>query len=186
MAEPTPIPTSNQLSTERDYRPVSGLAIAALGLAAVFAVLVLAVGGGAMFTGSPFILDFWLLLLPISGGALAVVALWQIRVSEGTRAGGTLATVALWLSLLFGLGYAAYALATYFAVRSQAETFLLGADAGPDTGFLVKLTDRNKVNAAFLLTRPPDERSSANADNQKALEEQFNKSGGPTFPGQLD
>jgi hypothetical protein len=186
MAEPTPMPTSNQLGTERDYRPISLLAIGALGLASVFAILVLIVGGKALFSGTPFALGMGLLVLPIAGGALAVVALWQIRASEGTRAGSVLATVALWLSLLFGLGYAAYSLATYFAVRAQAETFLLGADDGPETGFLAKLKDLNKVNAAFLLTRPPDIRSSVNPDNPKEMDEAFNRTTSPGSPGYLE
>src|SRR5262249_7682435 len=86
---------------------------------------------------------------------------------------------------LSGMGYAAYAVATFFAIRQQAEEFLLGEDAGPDNGFLPKLADRSKVNAAFLLTRPPDTRGNMNPDDQESMEMNFNRSMDPARPGAL-
>ena len=55
--------------------------------------------------------------------ALAVSALgWlQVQRSEGTRAGGRLALWGLALSAFFGLTYGAYLLASFAALRQQAE-----------------------------------------------------------------
>jgi hypothetical protein len=185
MAETTPMPTSNQVSAEQDYRPLSGLAIASLIVSVLFALIVLVVGGKALFAGEPFDLPLLLMVLPIVGVGLAVAALWQIRIAEGTRAGAGLAKVGGWLSLLFGLGYIAYALAGFWAVRGQAEAFLLGPDEGPDTGFFAKLANPARVNVAFLMTRPPDVRSASNPDNQKEMEEHFNRTSAPLAPGHL-
>jgi hypothetical protein len=185
MAEPTSLPASDQVSAEQSYRPVSLLAVAGLLLSSLFAFIVLSVGGYALFSGEPFRLGFLWLLLPFAGLFVSAVALWQIRLSEGTRTGGVLATTGVWLSILFGLGYAAYAVATYFAVTEQAKQFLLGEDTGPEMGFLAKFRDRDKLNAAFLLTQPPEDRGNANADDPRSMDMQFNLTKDPGRPGQL-
>src|SRR5262245_16470900 len=139
MVEPTFLPASNQVSAEQNYRPLSLLAIAGLAISSAFAVTLLVVGMWALLSGSPFNLGFVWLLFPIFGFILSLAARWQIRMAEGTRAGAVFATIGIWLSVLSGMGYAAYAVATFFAIRQQAEEFLLGEDAGPDNGFLPKL-----------------------------------------------
>src|SRR5262245_15274552 len=85
------VPTSELLSSparEPAYRPVSGLAVASLAAALVFAaVLVLGIVLSVL-THTPlpeFVMSF--LPLPLAGVALSLVARWQIRRSEGTRAG---------------------------------------------------------------------------------------------------
>ncbi len=169
MAETTPLPTSEDPGPDVTYRPVSGLAIAGLGLGALFAVVVAAEAISGLISGMPFFLSGWFLLLPVAGVALSWLARRQIRASEGTRAGLGLARAGLWLSVLFGLGYAAYAGATVLAVRSQAVAFLLDPDNGPNAGFFAKLASPRGLNAAFLLTQPPDVRAGVNSADEARM-----------------
>jgi hypothetical protein len=165
MAESPPVTPADQFGADERYRPLSGLAIAGLGLALLFATIIVAYGLVGLFSGMPILLGNWhlFLLLPLAGAVLSFLAQWQIRNSEGTRAGQGLATWGLWLSVLFGLGYGAYAVATNLAVQWQAEDFLLNSNPeDAKKGFFAKLKARspNRLTEAFLLTRPPDLRLS--------------------------
>jgi hypothetical protein len=152
------------------YRPVSGPAIAGLIFAALYAAIVLFSVVLAFVRREPFFLPNWMLVLPIGGGVLSFLALRQIRASEGTRAGAPLARWGLWLSVLFGLGSATFSLFTGLAVRQQANRFL--TEKGPDAGF-IPLLQEGKVNAAFLLTLPPDARRQANPNSDREMEKIF-------------
>lgn len=126
------------------YRPISGVAVAAIGVAGVAALTVVSVWVTAKMRGRPVIVPAVLFLAGV-GLATAVVARWQIRRSEGTRTGLGLATVAFWLSLLALGGYGAYILATGLAVRQQAKDV---ADK------FFGLLSEGKPELAFRLTRP--------------------------------
>jgi len=152
MPEPTPMPTITPQRAEDSYRPIAGLAIAGVIVSGVFALGITVGAIVGLVKGVPLLLP-WLLLIPAAGAVLSFLAQRQIRNSEGTRAGLTLARSGLWLSVFFGLGYAAYVMATILAVRQQAEDFLLDKE----NGFFAKLK-ANETNAAFLLTRLPDQR----------------------------
>src|SRR5262245_51598195 len=108
MAEPTPPVAAERPAEPLVYRPLSGLAIAGLALGGVYAVLVVFSVVVGLLRREPFFLPLWLLLFPLLGGVLCVLALRQIRQAEGTRAGGALARTGLWLSVLAGLGYTTY------------------------------------------------------------------------------
>ena len=85
MAELTPIPAA-QRPSDPAYQPVSGYAVAAAITAGVFAViLVVLVAIGLWSRRTPLSLE--LLVLPIAGFVLAIVARSHIRNSEGTRTG---------------------------------------------------------------------------------------------------
>jgi hypothetical protein len=165
MAEPTSVPTSDRPVADENYRPLSGLAIAGFLAGILFAVLVLVNGVVAVVNGMPLTLAAWFYLFAIGGLALSLAGRWQIAHAEGTRAGLALTTWGLWLSVLFGLGYATYAITTHFAVRRQAEDFL----TDPDKGFFSQLKRPGGVKAAFRLTRPADIRP---ADDE-TVESQF-------------
>src|SRR5262249_12235379 len=126
MADPTPTPvlTPGPPAEPLAYRPVSGLAIAALGFAALYTAIVLVFGVVALLQGVPFLLPTWLIVLPVAGAVLAFCARRQIRGSEGTRAGLKLAEWAWWLSVLAGLGYTAYAQTTALIIKAEADSFL--------------------------------------------------------------
>jgi hypothetical protein len=171
MPEPTPLPTAAPMRAEDSYRPVAGLAIASVILAGVFALLVLVNASVGLVKGLPFFLSNWLLLFPIAAAALSFVAQRQIRNSEGTRAGLVLAKWGMWLSVLFGLGYGTYAATTHFAVRRQAEDFLLDRDKG----FFAVLKKPGGANAAFLLTRPPDDREGLNPSDIELMQKRFSR-----------
>jgi hypothetical protein len=168
------MPTAERSGSEETYRPISGQAIASFVLALIFGIMVVAGGVAGLVAGLPLILSNWTLLLPVGGVVLAVLAQRQIRSSEGTRAGQRLAVWGLWLSVLFGLGYGAYSVGTYFAIRHQVERFLFDEE----TGFFARLKRRDGlepvgVDEAFLLTRPADERGPVGGAEKERAEFRF-------------
>jgi hypothetical protein len=179
MAEPI-TPPSRPVPppvTDRDadaYRPLSLLALAGFVVACLWALIVVLGGVAAVLAGSPWLMPLWTFLLPLAGAALAGVALFQIRQSEGTRAGAALAVWGLLLSVLFGLGYGAYVAATRLAVEQQAKAVA--------QDWFDKLRD-GKVYAAYRLTIDPARRSAvpegdpanpADPELREALETRFN------------
>src|SRR5438552_14320950 len=90
-APPPPPPTD----VAAGYRPISGLAIAALGVAVLTAVIVLVIVAVSLAKGRAILAE-WVVALAVLGLALSVVARWQIRRSEGTRAGLGLAGISIW------------------------------------------------------------------------------------------
>jgi hypothetical protein len=137
---------------ERDvavgYRPVSGLAIAAVLLAGATTVAVVAIAVLAKVGGQPVLTPTVLVLAAISLG-VAFAARWHVRRSEGARGGMGLARTAIWLSVLCFGGYGAYFAATDLVVRQQAQ-------AEAERFFL--LLAENKPELAFRLTRDPGQR----------------------------
>ncbi len=166
-----PDPTTPPATAERPieplvYRPVSGLAIAGLALAALFAVLLLVSVVVTFVRQEPFYLPGWVLVLAVAGGVLSALALRQIRASEGTRAGAGLARVGLWVAAIAGLGSFTFSFFTGLAIQQQANRFLM--EKGPDAGFF-PLLQQGEVNQAFLLTMPPDKRQ-ANPHDEKLMD----------------
>jgi hypothetical protein len=144
------------------YRPLSVLALVSVCLAGLYAAVLVVLGGVAFFTGQPLPLGTGSLALPAVAAVLALIARQQIRNSEGTRSGLALANWGWWLSVLFGLGYAAFYIATFLALSFQAQGFV------NQWVELVKKGDPTSVNAAFLLTQEPDQREGDNpADAQR-------------------
>ena len=152
------------------YRPISGLAIAALGLAVVTALIITAIGIASRVKGKA-ILVWPLVGLAAVGLVMSLVARWQIRRSEGTRAGLGLANAAWWVSLLFGCGYAAFLAATELAVRQQAQEFA-------DKWF--KHLSEGKPELAFRLTRDPSQQKSIPEDPD-AIRRRFGADTLPAF-----
>jgi hypothetical protein len=144
------------------YRPISGLAIAALGVAVMTAVIVLVIIAVSLVKGRAILAD-WVVALAVLGLTLSVIARWQIRRSEGTRAGLGLTSTAIWLCLILGLGYAAFLAATQLAVRKQAQ-------AVADQWF--GLLAASKPELAFRLTRDPSQQSSIPL-NEEAIRRRF-------------
>src|SRR5437879_1991684 len=127
MGDPTPTPT---LASERPgeplvYRPLSLPAVAGFGLACLYALVVVIGTAAALIGGAPALLPSPFFPVVLLAAVLSLLALWQIRNSEGTRAGAALAQWGLWISILAGLGYGAYRLAASLAVTSQANQFVM-------------------------------------------------------------
>ncbi len=141
-----------------DYKPLSLLAVAGLGLSLAYAAVLLIFGGASLFKSEPFFLSGWWFALPIGGAALSVLGLYQVFNSEGTRAGALLAKWGLGISAVAGLSYFTYHTVTAMAVLQQANRFLLDKDE--NSGFFPRLqgTDSD-VNTAFLLTLHPSDRN---------------------------
>jgi hypothetical protein len=177
MADPNQVLTPEPAGAEAGYRPISGLAIAGLALAGIYALVISVSTVAGLIQGSGFFLPNELLLLPIGGALLCFLAQRQIRASEGTRAGLTVARWGLWLSLFTGLGYYSYYYFTYLAIRGQANAFLMEKDT--DSGFFPLLQEGGpaQVNAAFLLTIPEFSRGPAKPDNLQQMTRLFDLPG---------
>jgi hypothetical protein len=184
MADPIPPTAKSESGT--DYRPISGLAIAGFVASLLFGLLILASAGVALVKGTPFFFPSYMLLLAIAGIVLALLALRQIRDSEGTRDGASLARFTLWFSLVTGLGYFAYYYVTGLALINQANTFLL--ELKPESGFfpnLVKMhQDKTSLYGAFLLTVAPTSRA-ARPDDERSMLETYDQPSGDGTPGLL-
>jgi hypothetical protein len=150
---PTPQLRTMEISpSAAAYRPVSVLAIVGFTIPVVLGIVLVGSAAAAFVRGAP-LLDPWILpfstILSVVGIVLSLLAWWQIRQSEGTRAGAALAKWGWWLSLLFGLGYLAY----YFAFEAA-----LGLEATDFTDKWFAKLREGDVNSAFLLTLDPDRR----------------------------
>lgn len=162
----SPAVISDRPSEPATYQPMSALAIAGFLMAAIYALIIVFLGGAALYHRSPLLLGLWS-LLPLLSGALCLAAWGQIKRSEGTRAGLVLARWGLWSSLVFGLGYGAFYAATYFAVRAQSDDFT------QDRFF--NALKAGKVNAAFLATQDPSIRRSVNPEDPQAMAIRFDQ-----------
>jgi hypothetical protein len=179
MPEPTSPVAAERPAEPLVYRPISGLAIAGIIFATLFAGLVLFSVIVFLVRREPFYLPTWMYLLGIAGLVLSFLALRQIRASEGTRAGIPLARLGLWLSVLCVLGSWVFSLVTGRALYQQANRFL--TEKGPDAGFF-PLLEQGNVNAAFLLTQRPDARRQANPNSDRDMEKFFDNQEDPKDP----
>lgn len=119
MAELTPIPAA-QRPAELGYQPLSGYAVAAVIVSGVFALaLVILVGIGLWSRRTP--LSYELLLVPVTGLILAIIARSHIRNAEGTRTGAGLANASWWICVLGGAGFAAFLAANDVALRRESQ-----------------------------------------------------------------
>ena len=166
------------------YRPVSGFAIAGFAASCVFALLVLIVAIVALVKGAPFFYSPFILLIPIAGLVLSLIARSHIRASEGTRAGEPLARAGIWISLFTGLGYFVYYSVTGMAVTGQANDFMM--TVGTESGFFHHLQQAAKsnveLNEAYLLTLPASNRTGlrgADEEGMRRLHDAPNADGSP-------
>ena len=163
MTEPTRVLPPN-VSAAPGYRPLSVLALIAIVVAGAYAVIVTIISAAAFFSGKSLLLPLWLALFPAGAAVVALAARQQIRRSEGTLSGGALATWAWWLSLLFGLGFLAFYVATYLAVGIQARDFT--------NQWFEKLRE-GKVIEAFLDTQDPAARKFDKASDIEAIMQRY-------------
>ncbi|HLN33085.1 MAG TPA: hypothetical protein VK395_35470 [Gemmataceae bacterium] len=163
MAEPFTYPEQH-VSEPVVYRRISGFAIAGFVLTVIY-ILSLGVASFASFRSrAPLLLSYWAQAVPLIAAILSMVGLVLIRRSQGILAGAALAMTGLWLSVLFGLGYTAYFVATRFAIINQANQFTLK--------WFDKLKD-GKFGPAFMDTRDPSYRQRVNPDDEAAISSQF-------------
>jgi hypothetical protein len=104
------------------YQPLSILAVLGLGIALVYALVMVVCVIIALAKGSPWILEVWTVVFPLLAVLISLVAWLQIQGSEGTLGGRRLALAGIAVSLVVGLGYWAYFLATYIAIRQKADS----------------------------------------------------------------
>jgi hypothetical protein len=150
------------------------VAITSLALSGLFGVLLVTGGIIGLVKGAPVFWPPWILLLPISGGILGLLAQWHIRRAEGTLAGAAVGRWGWWLGLLSALGYGAYYFATGLALQEQANTFLM--EEGEDAGFIKRLL-KGDVNRAFILTQPFAFRKKVNPDDALDMEKAYDRPG---------
>src|SRR5262245_3179563 len=158
MADSPTLLPSDRPAEPLVYRPLSGLAIASLAVAALYAVVVTGIGVFALGDSTPLTMGLWTLIFPLAALLLALAGRQQIRQSEGTRSGLALTTWAWWLSLLFGLGYLAFYVGTFLAVWWQAESeamqfFAQVREGKTDEAFKDHIIDPAQRNAPWDLRK---------------------------------
>jgi hypothetical protein len=166
MAEPTPAPALPSTADPTPYVPVSWMAVSAIAVASLFVGILLALGVSAFLAKKPLIQPE-LLVLPALGIVLSFAARRVIRNAEGTRTGENLANTAWWISLVAGLGYAAYLLAIDFAIRRDARGTL---DRWIES---IRAGDAESLNEAFLRTREPGQRGKISAKDTAQIQGRF-------------
>jgi hypothetical protein len=166
MAEPMQSPSLPSTADTTPYVPVSWMAVAAIGVAAAFAVTLLALGVVA-FTSKKPLLEDWLLAMPVIAIVLSFAARRVIRNSEGTRTGENLAIYAWWTALVLGLCYVAYLFAIDFAIRRDARGEIEKWMA------LVTRGDDDDLFRAFHRTLPPGGRQGINPDDKHQMQIRF-------------
>jgi hypothetical protein len=158
MAETNPAPAPLLAAETIQYKPLSLFAVSGLIAAILFGVILVAGSIVAMSRGTPFFVNHFVLALPIAGAILGALGLWEINSSEGTRAGMGLAKWAVGLSLVTGIGYVTYEVATFMAVVQQANRFMLEKDA--NSGFLPRVAGNElDMRTAFLYTLNESQRT---------------------------
>ncbi|HYV35800.1 MAG TPA: hypothetical protein VE988_08865, partial [Gemmataceae bacterium] len=174
MAQRSPTYTPDVSADTIDYKPLSPLAVAGILCAALYAALILIIAVADFFKGEPFFLPnatlwIWPIALPLGGGVLSALALWQIHNSEGTRAGAGLAKWGLGISLVAVLGYFTYTTFTELAIVQQANHFLTEKDE--QAGFFPRLQGNDiDLHTAFLFTLDVADRGASLSTNAKDLE----------------
>jgi hypothetical protein len=153
------------------YRPLAVSAIGAFAVAVLTAVIVTAIALASWAKGRA-ILSEPVVFLAVFGVVLSLIARWQIRRSEGTRAGLGLTRASIWLCVLFGLGYAAFLFGIGWAVRMQARE--LAADKW--FGYMAA----GQPELAFRLTRDPAQQRSI-SENPDAIRRRFGATDMPGF-----
>jgi hypothetical protein len=184
MTEPLP---STQIPSESlAYQPISGWAIAGLAVGSLFTLLVVLCTIVALVQGAPMFFPIWIVAFAFVGGVLSVLGQQHVRNSEGTRTGAKLARIGLWLSLVSGLSYLSYYFVTGIALQSQANAFVM--EIGDDSGFFPRLREGGdhpaQLNAAFLLTQPPNSRTGL-ADNDLSMRKYHDEPTKDGAPGPL-
>jgi hypothetical protein len=149
------------------FSPARILTIAGFALAGMLAVLGL--GGLLAYSGSdPWLLPFWLLVLPLAGLLFLWIGRTQIVRSENTLSGLPLCNWGMGAIAVFGLVYLAYYYATWTAMWLESEAFAKQ---------WVEQLGKGEVDGAFLFTLPPDQRPPQNAETRTKLETLFNQPG---------
>jgi hypothetical protein len=172
MADPTTFPEEH-VREPLVYRRISGFAIAAVIVAACYALIVLIACVSGLSRGTPVLMSPWLQFLAVIGAGLAIAGLVHVNRSEDTVAGAKLALWSLLISVFFGLGYGAYYVATYFAIRQQANDF---------TRRWFKKLEEGKTNLAFLDTQDPAVRQRINPEDDNAIDNRFAAAGPRGMP----
>jgi hypothetical protein len=161
-----------QATESEKYQPLSLLALAGFALAVVYSLIVLAGGAVALLGRVPWLMPYWTFLLPIAVVGVCWAARTRIRDSEGALGGLVFTTWGSRLAVLFGITYAAYYIATFLAVRSQA------INAAND--FFQKIKDE-RLEEAFLMSQETPTKGLTSSQIRDMLESRFNQ---PMGPGQ--
>lgn len=156
-------------TTTETYRPLSLLALAGFGLAVIYALVVLIGAAVALFNRVPWLMPVWTFLVPLAALVICWTARTRIRDAEGTLGGAAFTTWGMRLAILVSLPYAAYYLATFFAVR---------VDAVASANRFFALLKQEKYEQAFLLSLDNPNQNMDSAALRNMLESRFNSSQG--------
>jgi hypothetical protein len=154
------------------YRPLSLLALAGFGIAALYALIVIVGAVIALLNRIPWLMPNWTFFIPLAALAVCWVARARIRSAEDTLSGLAFTAWGVRLSVVAALLYAAYYGFTFFAIRLQA---IDRADR------FFELLKQGRTEQAFLYTQGLVAGGDLNEDELRdEIENRFNNPEGPT------
>src|SRR5579859_5885359 len=89
------------------YRPLSLMALAGFGVAALYTLIVVGGGAIALLARIPWLMPTWTFLIPLTALVLCWVARRHIRDAENTLSGLAFTTWGIRLTIVVALSYAA-------------------------------------------------------------------------------
>ena len=174
-AYPDPANSAARLPSggDRDaYAPISGLAVAALAVALLFALLAV-VGAAAAYRSKTAFEDTWLLVFPPLAVVLAFVARRRIRAAEGTVTGEKYANLAWTVAVVGGLVFVAYLAAIDYAVRSEARREFTAWAAAVEQLNPADPRDPALYRAVYEMIPTGNRQAVGNAANVSAIDSTF-------------
>ncbi len=172
MNKTSSLPTVARASSESEYQPISGIAVAAIVMAGFATIVIVCVALYAIVITKKPVMNIALLLLAVAGVVLSIAARVHIRRSNGTRAGIKIVNAAWWMSVLSGVGFGAYYCANVVALRQQSEAVVSS---------WLGLLKEQQFDRAFLLTVYPIQRQNIDPANSGELDARFGANQLPTF-----
>ena len=152
------------------YRPLSLLALAGFGVAALYALIVLGGGAIALFGRIPWLMPTWTFLIPLTALVLCWIARRHIRNAENTLSGLAFTTWGTRLTIVVALVYVAYYGVTFLAVELQAKACVEQ---------FFDLIQRGQTERAFLHAVGVNPRDMDDTQVRDMIQVQYNTPMGP-------
>lgn len=152
------------------YRPLSLMALAGFGVAALYTLIVVGGGAIALLARIPWLMPTWTFLIPLTGLVLCWLARRHIRDSENTLSGLAFTTWGIRLIIVVALTYAAYYSVSFLAVELQAKDCVAQ---------FFDLIERGQTERAFLHAMGVNPRDMEDAEVRDRVQVQFNTPVGP-------
>jgi len=166
---------TDSLPSDQDqgYKSVSILAILGAVLGGLFVLTLIGGFSAAFLLGTPWIMSPWVIFWPAFSILLSFFAYSRIKASDNTMGGEKLSLWSMQITSVFILCYFANFAGTYFAIRNQADAFVMQ---------WLSIIAKGEIDKAFLLTLKPP-RPSEDSNLRTTFEITYNIAPDPLSKG---